>query len=154
MIRKAKTKDISRIGELLIQVNLVHYNARPDIFKKARKYNDEEVADIINDKNRPILVAVDENADVTGYCFCVFEQHKDSALLTDIKTLYIDDLCGDEKLRGKGIGKKLYHAAVQLAKTEGCYNITLNVWGGNDSALKFYESLGLKVQKTGMECIL
>ena len=154
MIRKAKTKDISRIGELLIQVNLVHYNARPDIFKKARKYNDEEVADIINDKNRPILVAVDENDDVTGYCFCVFEQHKDSALLTDIKTLYIDDLCVDEKLRGKGIGKKLYNAAVQLAKTEGCYNITLNVWGGNDSALKFYESLGLKVQKTGMEYIL
>ena len=35
-----------------------------------------------------------------------------------------------------------------------CYNVTLNVWSCNESAMKFYESLGLKPQKVGMETLL
>ena len=75
-------------------------------------------------------------------------------MLTDIKTLYIDDLCVDEALRGKHIGKELYEAALVLAKDNGCYNLTLNVWSCNPSALKFYESQGLMPQKICMEKIL
>ena len=89
-----------------------------------------------------------------GYCFCIFQRHKDNSVLTDIKTLYIDDLCVDENLRGKHIGKELYEAAVRLAKDSGCYNLTLNVWSCNPSAMKFYEAQGLVPQKIGMELIL
>jgi len=32
--------------------------------------------------------------------------------------------------------------------------VTLNVWCCNESAMKFYESLGMKPQKIGMEAIL
>ena len=41
-----------------------------------------------------------------------------------------------------------------FAKENGCYNVTLNVWAGNDSALKFYQHQGLTMQKYGMEFIL
>ena len=75
-------------------------------------------------------------------------------MLTDIKTLYIDDLCVDERIRGKGIGRKLYAAAVALAKETGCYNVTLNVWSCNPTAQRFYESLGMKPLKIGMEQVL
>ena len=154
MIRRAKEKDISKIGDLLSQVDLVHHNGRPDIFKIGRKYSDSELEILLKDDNRPILVAVDENDDVMGYCFCIFQQHIDNSVLTDIKTLYIDDLCVDEKLRGKHIGKELYAAAVKLAKDNSCYNLTLNVWSCNESAMRFYESCGLTPQKVGMEVIL
>ena len=154
MIRRAKEKDISKIGDLLSQVDLVHHNGRPDIFKIGRKYSDEELKILLKDDNRPILVAVDENDDVMGYCFCIFQQHIDNSVLTDIKTLYIDDLCVDEKLRGKHIGKELYEAAVKLAKDNSCYNLTLNVWSCNESAMRFYESCGLTPQKVGMEVVL
>ena len=89
-----------------------------------------------------------------GYCFCILEEHTDSTVLTDIKTLYIDDLCIDEGMRGKHIGKALYLAAVQLARDLGCYNLTLNVWSCNPTALRFYEACGLVPQKIGMELIL
>ena len=89
-----------------------------------------------------------------GYCFCIFQQHKNNSVLSDIKTLYIDDLCVDENLRGKHIGKDLYEAAVSLARDNECYNLTLNVWSCNSSAMKFYESQGLVPQKIGMELIL
>ena len=154
MIRKAQEKDISRIGELLCQVNYVHYEGRPDIFKLGRKYSDDELRELLRDESRPILVATDERDEVTGDCFCIFQSHTDSSVLTDIKTLYIDDLCVDEGLRGRHIGRQLYEAAIQLARDSGCYNLTLNVWSCNPSALRFYESCGLAVQKIGMEKIL
>lgn len=154
MIRRAEKKDISKIGDLLSQVDLVHHNGRPDIFKIGRKYNDEELLKILDDDMRPILVYVNDNDEVLGYCFCILQQHINDNVLTDIKTLYIDDLCVDENCRGKHIGKKLYNAATELARERGCYNLTLNVWSCNKSALKFYESQGLIPQKIGMELIL
>jgi len=154
MIRFALEKDIEKISDLLSQVCLVHHKGRPDIFKVGRKYSTEELQELLKDEQRPILVSVDEEDKVLGYCFGIYQQHKDNSVLTDIKTLYIDDLCVDENLRGKHIGKELYEAAVQLAKDTGCYNLTLNVWSCNPSAMKFYESMGLVPQKIGMELVL
>ena len=154
MIRKAVEKDIEKIEDLLAQVDLVHHLCRPDIFKVGRKYSAQELKELLKDENRPILVCVDDNDEVLGYCFCIFQQHLDNSVLTDIKTLYIDDLCVDENLRGKHIGKELYKAAVELAKENDCYNLTLNVWSCNESAMRFYESCGLAPQKICMEQIL
>lgn len=143
------------INELLLQVCLVHHKGRPDLFKYgAKKYTDKELAAIIEDDKTPILVAVDENDRVLGYAFCIFQQHINNNILTDIKTLYIDDLCVDEKIRGQHIGRQLYDAVIAFAREHKCYNVTLNVWSLNENAMKFYESCGLKPQKIGMETIL
>lgn len=154
MIRLATEKDIPKIGDLLNQVCLVHHNGRPDIFKVGRKYSDGELKELLKDESRPILVSTDERDEVLGYCFCIYQQHKDNSVLTDIKTLYIDDLCVDENLRGRHIGRELYEAAVKLARDSGCYNLTLNVWSCNPSAMRFYEAQGLVPQKIGMELVL
>ncbi|MBP3620445.1 MAG: GNAT family N-acetyltransferase [Lachnospiraceae bacterium] len=154
-IRRALISDMPGINKLLNQVLMVHHNGRPDLFKaNVKKYTDEELANIIEDDTKPIFVAVDENEEVLGYAFCVFQQHINNNILTDIKTLYIDDLCVDEDKRGMHIGKTLYDYVVEFAKTEKCYNITLNVWSCNESAMKFYEKCGLVPQKVGMEKIL
>uniref|UniRef100_UPI0040294F3E GNAT family N-acetyltransferase n=1 Tax=Ruminococcus bicirculans (ex Wegman et al. 2014) TaxID=1160721 RepID=UPI0040294F3E len=84
----------------------------------------------------------------------MFQEHKGDNVLTDIKTLYIDDLCVDENCRGQHIGSVLYEAVKKFAKEQGCYNVTLNVWECNPSARKFYEKAGLKPYKTCMEVIL
>ena len=154
MIRRAEKKDIPKIGDHLTQVCMVHHKGRPDVFKVGRKYSDGELEEMLSDESRPILVCTDESDAVMGYCFCIYQRHTDSSVLTDIKTLYIDDLCVDEKLRGRHIGKELYRAALKLAKDTGCYNLTLNVWSCNESALGFYESLGLLPQKICMEQVL
>lgn len=154
-IRRATTKDISGINKLLHQVLMVHHNGRPDLFKASvKKYTDKELALIMTDDTRPIFVGVDEKDEVLGYAFCVFQQHVSSNILTDIKTLYIDDLCVDEAKRGMHIGRQLYDYVVDFAKGQGCYNLTLNVWCCNESAMKFYENCGLVPQKIGMEKIL
>ena len=154
MIRRAEKRDIPRMMALLGQVNLVHHQGRPDIFKLGTKYSADELEEILTDESRPILVSVDERDEVQGYAFCIYQQHVGSRLLTDVKTLYIDDLCVDESLRGKHVGRSLYEAARALARETGCYNLTLTVWSCNESAMRFYEACGLKPQKVGMEEIL
>ena len=137
---------------------LRHYNwwkhcKYPPLESSKTKYTKEELCDIIHDENKPIFVAVDEQDKVLGYSFGMFVSNRNNNS-PDITTYYIDDLCVDEKLRGKHIGKELYDAAVELAKENGCYNVTLNVWSCNPSALRFYESCGLVPQKICMEQIL
>lgn len=152
-IRRATLTDIDGINKLLYEVHKVHSDKRPDLFKVgSKKYTNEELAKIIVDDNRPIFVYVD-NDDILGYAFCVFIKNNSNSL-TDILILYIDDLCVDENARGKKVGTSLYNYVLQFAKDAGCYNVTLNVWACNNSALKFYEKCGLSVQKIGMEKIL
>lgn len=154
-IRKAEQRDIPGIGKLLLQVCMVHHQGRPDLFRAGgRKYTDEELALLLQDEERPIFVAVNEADQVLGYAFCVFQRHMGDTALTDIQTLYIDDLCVDEVLRGQHIGKTLYDYVLSFAKDNACYNVTLNVWYENKEAMKFYEKCGLKPQKMGMETIV
>ena len=156
IIRRAMVKDMEGINALLRQVLYVHHVDRPDIFKaEGKKYRDEELTAIILDDTTPLFVAVDETTQkVLGHCFCIINEVKRHSSLVDSKTLYIDDLCIDESSRGQHIGKALYDFAVGYAKEIGCYNLTLNVWAKNTGALKFYESMGLSIQKYGMELIL
>ncbi len=158
VIRRAEKEDIHGLNKLLHQVLMVHHNGRPDLFKPdAKKYTDEELGRIITDDKTPIFVAVDEEApegEILGYAFCIFQQHIGNNILTDVKTLYIDDLCVDEEKRGLHIGRTLYEYVLAFATEQGCYNVTLNVWSCNEAAMKFYEACGLMPQKVGMEKIL
>ena len=154
-VRKATEKDIPKILELLVQVDMVHHQGRPDIFKgPATKYGAEELKVILQDDKTPVFVCVDENDVPLGHAFCVHKQELGSSVLTDIKSLYIDDICVDSAARGKHVGKTLYDHVIAYAREQGCYNVTLNVWTCNPGAMKFYEAMGLVPQKIGMEKVL
>ena len=154
-IRRAEERDIPRLGELLLQVCRVHQQGRPDLFRAGgRKYDDAELQTLLRDGERPILVVEDEAGQVAGYAFCVYQRHQNEGSFNDLTTLYLDDLCVDENCRGRQVGKSLYEAVLDLARSAGCYNVTLNVWSCNPGAMRFYEKCGLKQQKVGMELIL
>ena len=153
-IRKATARDIPGMIDLLLQVGEVHHRIRPDLFRSgAQKYDEAALEELLKDPDRPIFAAV-EGDKLLGYCFCVIEITKDNPVLMDQKSLYIDDLCVDENIRGKHVGSSLYDYAVKYAREIGCDGLTLNVWCGNDSAMAFYESRGLKPRNIHMEAKL
>ena len=155
MVRRAEFKDIDSILKLLVQVDMVHHEGRPDLFKgPATKYNAEELEKIIGDDSTPVFVFENDEGEVLGHSFCIHKQVVGDSVLTDVKTLYIDDICVDENSRGQHVGRSLYEFVKDYARSKGIYNITLNVWNCNPGAMKFYESLGLKPQKICMEEIL
>ena len=153
-IRLANTSDVPGIIALLRQVGQVHHDIRPDLFRDgAQKYSPSDLEDLLKDAARPIFVGV-EDGRLLGYCFCILEQVKDNPVLRDVKSLYIDDLCVDESIRGKHVGTGLYDHVCGYARSIGCSSVTLNVWCGNDSAMHFYESRGMKPRKIYMETAL
>lgn len=153
-IRFAKPQDVPGIITLLQQVGRVHHEGRPDLFRaNAQKYGPSQILELLKKSDTPIFVAVEEEK-VLGYGFCILENYRQHSVMNDRITLYIDDLCVLEECRGKHIGRSIYQHILEYAKYRGCYNVTLNVWSCNESAMKFYESLGLKPQKVGMEAIL
>ena len=150
LIRRAEISDIPNILRLLVQVCNVHQDIRPDIFKlDGVKYTESDLRELLTDESRPVWCAV-EDEHFLGYCFCQWKEYRDSSVSTDRKELYIDDLCVDETARGKGVATALFRHVTAVAKAAGAKFITLNVWEGN-SALRFYEKMGMKPRKIFMD---
>ena len=154
IIRKARSNDIPQILELLSQVLEVHAAIRPDLFVSGTvKYSADELKSIIENEDTPVFVA-DEGGNVLGHAFVQISVNTSQNMPMGLKSMYIDDICVDEKARRKNVGKALYNHALAYAKSIGCYDVSLNVWEGNDSARRFYESMGMRVRKTTLECIV
>ena len=152
-VRRASDADIQDLIRLLVQVNRVHHEGRPDLFNLATKYSPSDLSALLADGHFPVFVA-EMDGHVVGHAFCQIIEHKGERLLHDIKTLYIDDICVDEKARRKHVGQHLYEAVLAFARDIDCYNVTLNVWSCNPGACAFYENMGMVPQKIGLETIL
>ena len=153
-VTRAKQEDMPKILELLNEVLEIHHKIRPDIFMPGKtKYTNEMLKRMINDDNNPIYVAREDN-EVLGYAFCELKEVPFSTTMVPFKSLFIDDLCVDQNIRSKGVGKALFEHVKKEAKRLGCYEVTLNVWEGNDSAIAFYKKMDMKVKEYQMEYIL
>ena len=58
--------------------------------------------------------------------------------------LYLEDIYITPKYRGKGAGRKLFKYMAIIAVSKDCGRFELSVLDWNESAIKFYESIGAK----------
>lgn len=150
-IRFAGSGDIPGMLELLLQVGQVHHRIRPDIFRPgALKYTKQELEALLRDPQRPVFVAAEEGQ-VLGYAFCIHRHYDGTGVSTCRKELYVDDVCVEERCRGRGIATALLERVYAYARESGCAFVTLNVWSGNESARRFYEHMGMTPRNTNME---
>lgn len=150
MIRKANIDDIPRLLELLLDINKIHVEGRSDIFNpNVTKFSYDDLKDIIENNKLFINVYTIDNL-VIGYLMAEI-QLIESNLLKNRKIYFIHDFCIDSKYRHHGIGKELFKYSKEESINLNCDSIELNVWSFNDSAIKFYESLGFKVRSQIME---
>ena len=154
-VRRACEKDLAGVHELLNQVLAVHAAGRPDIFRAGtRKYTDAELLAMFEDDAHPVFVAVDDDGTVLGHAFCELQDYRQSNSWQPIMSLYIDDICVDEKSRGQHVGTALYQHVIDFAREKGCHNVTLNVWECNPGARAFYDAMGMTPLKTCLEQVL
>ncbi len=151
-IRKAENKDIEKIISLLKDIAHLHFEGRADIFKDGgAKYSENDLKNIISNEYTPVFVAEYGENGVIGYIFCQIKHRRETKFMQEYKSLYIDDLCVDKDFRGLGVGKKLFEYAEKITKDNGFDALELNVWNFNESAKKFYEKMGMRVQKSILE---
>lgn len=150
MIREAKITDFESIEKLLGQNLVHHHTVRPDIFKdQGSKFTVEELHSILADENQFIDVFESEEGDVVAYIFLQLKFSKHH--MVEHKSLFIEDLCVDKTYRGQKVGLQLMEHAEKVAKSKGCYNVTLNVWSDNKRAVSFYERNGFKTREVTLE---
>ena len=68
--------------------------------------------------------------------------------------LEVKALAVDPARQGEGIGGALLDAGIERARQQGRRKLTLRVLGGNDGALRLYESRGFVIQGTLHEAFL
>lgn len=58
--------------------------------------------------------------------------------------MFLEDLFVREAFRGRKVGKGLLAAVARIAESEGCHGMRWEVLDWNQSAVEFYESLGVE----------
>lgn len=151
-IRRAADADAGQVLALLRGIARMHIDGRPDIFKETEsKYGKDDLIRIFAGEKTPVFVAADENGTVAGYAFCIVKSINEHPLFKKRTYLYIDDLCVSGDFRRMGVGRDIMEHIKDYARSEGMESIELNVWAFNSSAVKFYESCGMSVQRMEME---
>ncbi len=91
----------------------------------------------------------DEHNNILGYVTFFF------AYYTWIgKSLYMDDLYVCPPHRGKGLGKMLINEVISFAQKNKCHKLRWQVSNWNESAIKFYHSLGAQIDDVEKNCDL
>lgn len=155
IIRRALKEDLDEILALLYQTAQIHHKGRPDIFKdNARKYDRDEYYEILEDGTKPVFVAQDtDTGRIIGYAFCQILEFAERPVIRAYRSLYLDDLCVDESVRGEGLGTRMMNFLKDYARQTDCYNMELNVWEFNGSAVEFYSKNNMTTQRRRMEWI-
>lgn len=150
-VRNAVLEDCHRILPLQEQISKLHFEGRPDLFKKeVRTYTEEMFHKWLNSPTHVLLIA-EVDGEVAGYAFSWVIQYRDHPTYKDFDSFYIDDICVLEKFRRNGIGRALISHCVEEAKKRKCKNVDLGVWSFNKNAIAFYESCGMKERTKRME---
>ena len=151
MVRFAEEKDLDIINELRKQVNDIHVEGRPDVFKAGFGSEIRDFAKvIINGENSDIIVA-ERNGIICGMV-CVDYVNKPETPYSKARSFYhVQEIAVDANHRRQGVAKELLEFMIADAKKRNLGKIELDVWEFNDSAIEFYQAVGFRQTRRWME---
>ena len=151
MVRFAEEKDLDEINELRKQVNDIHVEGRPDVFKAGFGTEIRDFVKIImNGENSDIIVA-ERNGIICGMA-CVDYVNKPESPYSKARNFYhVQEIAVDANYRRQGVAKELLEFMIEDAKQIKLGKIELDVWEFNDSAIEFYQAVGFRPTRRWME---
>ena len=151
MVRFAEEKDLNIINELRKQVNDIHVEGRPDVFKAGFGSEIRDFAKVImNGENSDIIVA-ERNGVICGMV-CVDYVNKPETPYSKARSFYhVQEIAVDVNYRRQGVAKELLEFMIADAKKRKLGKIELDVWEFNDSAIEFYQAVGFRQTRRWME---
>lgn len=144
MIKELNVNDFTVVESIIAKLHKLHVENRPDFYiENEHPINKKEYKAMLNNQNK-INIAYIIDDEIVGVCFATIKDRIE-------KSIYIDDIFVLEEFRHQGIATKLYKQVESIAKDIGAKRIDLTVWQFNNTALKFYESLGMETQRKILE---
>ena len=154
VIRFAKEDELERINVLRKQVNDLHVEGKPDVFKPG--FNEElqnYVYYIFKDPEQKIVVA-DKDGEICGFAILHHIYKPENPFMKVRDFLDIDEFCVDEKHRREGIATAMVEFIKNFAIEQGYHRLELNMWEFNQDALAFYEAAGFETFRRYMEMFI
>lgn len=151
MVRYAKREELTRVNELRKQVNDLHCEGRPDLFRPgfSQELRDYVYA-IFNSENKDIVVAEIDGI-ICGFACIQYVEKPETPYRFALHFCDIDELCVDQAFRRLGIAKAIIAFIKEEAKKKGFNRLELNMWSFNEDALRFYEAVGFSTYRRYME---
>lgn len=153
MFRKIELTDYESCKKLVEQIHEIHCQNRPDIYKEGNPLPIEYFTRCIEDKNNFNYLYEEDNK-IVGMIMAEKKINRPLSIAQERTTYFINDIVVDKNYRRQKIARKLYDLLLEQAKKEKVNSIELNVWSFNENAIKFYESLGMKVKNVKFEDII
>ena len=150
MIRKAEMKDLDAVNELRRQVNELHVQGRPDIFKPGfgPELRDHALIYLTSENNE--IFVDEEEGRLAGVIMGDYFSKPETPYSMARDFCHIAEICVDRDFRRQGIAHRLMAHAKEEAKKRGLTRIELDVWAFND-AIRFYEAEGFRTFRTFFE---
>ena len=154
-VRKARPDDWEFVKSLLLDICSIHKGFRPDLFKEGGlKFSKTDFENMLEENKRFVHICENEEGKRLAYLFSKLNIIENSDMRTDRRILYLDDICVDSSMRGKGVGSAIIEFSKCFAFELGCDSIELNAWAENLDAISLYEKNGFKMQRAFYEYIL
>ncbi len=153
-IRFAREDELEKVNVLRKQVNDLHVEGKPDVFKPGfcRELQDFVHA-IWQDKEQEIVVAEDDGQ-LCGFAVLHHINKPENPFMYERDFLDIDEFCVDREHRRQGVATKLVEFIKEYAREKGFKRLELNMWEFNQDALAFYEAAGFETYRRYMEMFL
>lgn len=149
-MRVANSRDYEAVTQIMSQVQNMHVEWRPDIYRHNENLLSKEVFDKIIE-NGTFFVAESDNV-VIGVLEIVF-RHVESPAHVTRKVIFIDTMAVDEKYRGMGVGHKMFDFIKQMKQEKNMDGIELQVNAKNNSAYEMYKKCGFTEKSINMELL-
>ncbi len=153
-VRFAEESELERVNELRKQVNDLHVEGKPEVFKPGFP---QELHDFIykiwEDPEQEIVVA-EQDGIICGFAVLHHICKPENPFMYERDFLDIDEFCVDEAYRRQGAATAMIGFIRQYAKDKGFHRIELNMWEFNKGALEFYEAAGFTTFRRYMEMFI
>ena len=142
-LRPATREDYDLLFELFAEIQTLHYETRPDIFKAAKrdKYFFDYYDSVLESKNHHLMLGFDDDAPF-GYIYYVINKLPQNIYRTEKRIIYINHILVKKSYQGRGFGRVLINHVREIARKEKINEIGLDVWVFNKQAIKFFNKQG------------
>ena len=148
IVRLPRLQDYERVSKIMDQVQQLHVEWRPDVYKPASPLITMDMFEaILKDENWYVA----ESDGVGVGVLELMKRHVESPAQVMKDVLFISTMAVDEKYRGKGIGHLFFEKVKRLKQEKGYDTIELQVNAKNRLAYEMYRKYGFTEKSINME---
>lgn len=149
-IRKFELNDIDEIEKIMQQVQTLHVDWRPDIYRPINRMINEEYIQNHIDNETGYVAVID--GEVVGVLEVTY-RHIEAPTHVTRNVIFIDTMAVDENHRNMGIGTLFFEKVKELKKEKELDGIELQVNARNEAALGMYQKAGFTFKSINMELL-